>query len=68
MRSLLYRWAMQLAHFYHWHYAPPIYPNGDTVLWCRWCGFRQMIHEHDDNASFKKLVESHGSLGRETRK
>lgn len=43
MRWILYRWLMRLAHRYHWHYAPPIYPEGDTHLWCKWCGFRQTI-------------------------
>lgn len=39
----LYRFIMKLAHKYNWHYAPPIYPEGDTHLWCQWCGFRQAI-------------------------
>ena len=34
---------MRIAHRFNWHYAPPIYPNGDTQLWCKWCGFRQTI-------------------------
>ena len=40
----LYRPLMRLAHRYNWHYAPPIYPDGDTQLWCRWCGFRETIN------------------------
>jgi hypothetical protein len=36
----LHRTLMKLAHRYHWHYAPPIHPDGDTVLWCQWCGLR----------------------------
>lgn len=43
MRVFLYRLIMKIAHRYHWHYAPPIYPDGDTQLWCQWCGFRQTI-------------------------
>lgn len=43
IRGLLYRFIMRIAHRYHWHYAPPIYPDGDTQLWCQWCGFRQTI-------------------------
>jgi len=39
----LYRWIMQVAHYYNWHYAPPIYPDGDTQLWCKWCGFRETV-------------------------
>ncbi len=50
-RWLWYRWLygplMKLAHRYHWHYAPPCYPDGDTQLWCRWCGFRQTIKRRE---------------------
>ena len=42
-RGYLYRLTMKIAHKYNWHYAPPIYPEGDTQLWCKWCGFRQTI-------------------------
>jgi len=38
-----YRLIMRIAHKFNWHYAPPIYPEGDTQLWCQWCGFRQTI-------------------------
>ena len=34
---------MKFSHRYNWHYAPPIYPDGDTHLWCKWCGFQQTI-------------------------
>jgi len=34
---------MLIAHRYNWHYAPPIYPEGDTMLWCKWCGFREVV-------------------------
>jgi hypothetical protein len=43
IRGLLYRTLMKLAHRFHWHYAPPVYPDGDTQLWCKWCGFRETI-------------------------
>lgn len=39
-RRTLYRPLMRLAHYYNWHYAPPTYPHGDTMLWCQWCGLR----------------------------
>ena len=39
----LYGMMMKVAHRYNWHYAPPIYPDGDTQLWCKWCGFRETI-------------------------
>lgn len=43
MKGYFYRMIMKLAHKYNWHYAPPSYPEGDTQLWCQWCGFRQTI-------------------------
>lgn len=47
MSGELYRFVMKVAHKYHWHYAPPIYPEGDVHLWCKWCGFRQTIATAD---------------------
>lgn len=41
--GFIYRFIMKFAHKHNWHYAPPIYPEGDTQLWCQWCGFRQTI-------------------------
>ncbi len=41
IRGYFYRLIMRIAHRYHWHYAPPIYPEGHVQLWCKWCGFRQ---------------------------
>jgi len=41
----LYRPLMRLAHKHHWHYAPPLYPEGDMMLRCDWCGFRQVIRK-----------------------
>jgi len=43
MYAFFYRLIMRLAHHFHWHYAPPIYPQGDTLLWCKWCGFRAVV-------------------------
>lgn len=45
----LYRPVMRLAHRYHWHHAPPDYPDGDMVLRCSWCGFSSVVarrHAH----------------------
>lgn len=39
----LYRPLMRFLHRHHCHYAPPIYIKGDTIRWCRWCGFRQVV-------------------------
>lgn len=47
IKGRLYRLIMKIAHKYHWHYAPPIYPEGDTQLWCKWCGFRATIQSHE---------------------
>ena len=48
MKWIIYRAVMRLAHRFNWHYAPPIYPEGDTHLWCKWCGFRQTIRRAGD--------------------
>jgi hypothetical protein len=50
-RGYLYRLTMKVAHKFNWHYAPPIYPEGDTQLWCKWCGFRQTIKRRKRNRS-----------------
>jgi hypothetical protein len=36
----LYRHIMKLAHKYGWHHMRTIYPDGDTMLMCEWCGIR----------------------------
>lgn len=41
---------MKIAHRYNWHYAPPIYPEGDTMLWCKWCGFREVTKRKNHNS------------------
>lgn len=55
IRGKIHRTVMRFAHKYNWHYAPPIYPEGDTQLWCQWCGFRETIKRR------KGLLE--GSIG-----
>jgi len=40
-KGRLYRLIMRIAHHYHWHYAPPVYPEGEMQRWCKWCGLRQ---------------------------
>jgi len=52
-RSYLYRPIMKFAHRYNWHYAPPIYPEGDTHLWCKWCGFQQTVKRRGDKDKIK---------------
>lgn len=47
MRVRLYRPLMKLMHRFHWHWAPPVYPEGDTQLWCQWCGFRQTVRRRE---------------------
>lgn len=47
MKSLyyrfLYRHLMRLAHRFNWHHTRTIYPDGDTMLICDWCGMRDVI-------------------------
>lgn len=42
-----YSRIMKIAHKFNWHYAPPIYPDGDTMLWCKWCGFSAVVKRRD---------------------
>lgn len=44
IRGRIYRIVMRIAHRFNWHYAPPVYPEGDKMLWCKWCGFREVKH------------------------
>ena len=48
---------MRLAHRFNWHYAPPIYPEGDTQLWCKWCGFRETIYRRGQKTIYEALSE-----------
>ena len=43
VRGFCYRCVMKFMHKYDWHHAPPIHPDGDTQLWCQWCGLRYTI-------------------------
>ena len=53
LRGRLYRIVMRVAHRFHWHYAPPFYPDGDTVLWCQWCGFRAVVARSTDRRAIQ---------------
>lgn len=58
LKGKFYRVIMKIAHRFNWHYAPPIYVDGDTVLWCKWCGFRELIKVSPKNV---KTVSYHAS-------
>ena len=58
MKWYLYRAIMRTAHRFNWHYAPPIYPDGDTQLWCKWCGFRQTIKRCGDKEKSIQIAAS----------
>jgi len=60
IRGFFYRLIMRLAHRFNWHYAPPIYPENDVQLWCKWCGFRQTIHRGPPSISGKGALEESG--------
>ena len=55
--AFFYRLVMRVAHRFNWHYAPPTYPEGDTHLWCQWCGFRQTI-KYSSNKNRLTLPEA----------
>lgn len=57
IRGWLYRAVMRIAHRFHWHYAPPIYPEGDTQLWCKWCGFRQTVSRREKISDIQRFAE-----------
>jgi len=40
MKYWLYRWFMSFAHRHGWHKMDEFHPDGDTLLWCQWCGLR----------------------------
>ena len=50
-----YRALMRLAHRFNWHYMPPSYPDGDTMIWCHWCGARDVI-KRKNSTPFRLLV------------
>ena len=55
IKCFLYRLIMRVAHRYYWHHAPPVYLEGDTQLWCKWCGFRQTIKRAQYSRAALKL-------------
>lgn len=56
MRYWLYRWFMTLAHRYGWHKMDEFHPEGDTLLWCQWCGLGVVTKRHltKDAADYRK--------------
>lgn len=36
----IYRHLMRLSHRFNWHHTRTIYPEGDTLVVCDWCGIR----------------------------
>jgi len=61
--GFLYRPLMRLMHRYNLHYAPPIYPDGDTLLWCKWCGFGAAVKKGNLNLKEDNNVKIHNSAG-----
>jgi hypothetical protein len=46
--GFFYQSIMKIAHYFNWHYAPPCYPDGDTLLRCDWCGMSDVIKNAGD--------------------
>jgi len=70
---MFYRLIMKLSHKFNWHYAPPVYPDGDTKLWCKWCGFKEIINRRprtikdlqdilDSNEEYEVTINRDGSI------
>lgn len=38
---------MRLAHRFNWHHTRTIYPDGDTLVRCDWCGLSQVTQRRD---------------------
>jgi len=43
MYYFFYKNIMKLAHKFNWHYMKPSHIEGDTMLWCHWCGIRVIV-------------------------
>jgi hypothetical protein len=63
LRGFFYRLIMRVAHRFNWHYAPPIYPENDVQLWCKWCGFRMTLPHEDRIARILKHDFTPASTG-----
>jgi len=50
----LYRPTQRLLHRFNLHYMPPMYPERDKVLWCRWCGARYKVTGYGDTVKALK--------------
>lgn len=50
IRYFLYRNLMKLTHKYNWHYMRPLYPDGDTMLRCDWCGISVIVERINRSA------------------
>lgn len=63
-RGFFYQLIMKIAHKFNWHYAPPIYPEGDTQLWCKWCGFRQTVKRRNqsEKRGFSPIAAAHAAV------
>jgi hypothetical protein len=59
MRGYFYRLVMKLSHKFNWHHMKVCHPDGDTLLWCHWCGARCVIARR--NRSGEKLKKAEGS-------
>ena len=40
----IYRRLMRVCHKFGWHKMREVYPDGDTMLICDWCGLRVVTH------------------------
>ena len=68
---------MTLAHRYGWHKMEESHPEGDTMLWCHWCGLRVVtvrrltplaVDDADMLAQIENIKKEIASVGRVPRK
>lgn len=41
----VYGFIMRVAHRFGWHKMKTVYPDGDEMVWCQWCGLRSRVPE-----------------------
>lgn len=42
-----YRSVMRTMHRFNLHHTKTCYPDGDTMVWCQWCGLRAVVRRRD---------------------
>lgn len=57
-----YQMLMRLSHRFNWHHTVTIHPDGDTMIWCQWCGMKYVSHRR----GYKPAISTAGAQGQST--